>query len=155
MEAVELKPYTFRSYELTDIPFIQSSWGNSYYEGVNGHKLLEGQDFHKHHRPIREAILNKPNIAIIVCASTEDPDLIIGYIIVEKPESSDYSVLHYVYVKQAFKRQGIARELFKRSITKKPVMYTHETITAGRVFTKFKVKNRECLDRYFHAPHLL
>lgn len=149
------KPYSFRPYLIDDIPFIQSSWGNSYYEGVNGHKLILAEEFHAHHRPIRDRILNKPNIAIIVCASKEDPSLIIGYSIVEKPPQSRGLILHYLYVKQAFKKEKIASHLLEMSCKDRPVLFTHSTIIAGKIMSKLKAKGRQDLDRFLFTPHLI
>lgn len=151
----EEKPYLFRPYVLSDIPFIQSSWGTSYHDGVNGHKLITPEEFHSYHRPIREKILNKPNIAVIVCASKDDNDLIIGYSIVEKPKESHGVLLHYLYVKQAFKGQQIATELLAKSISEKPVLYTHSTIAAGRIIYKYKLKGKEEFERFLFCPHLI
>lgn len=155
MEADDNVPYTFRPHLINDLPFLHSSWGKSYYEGVNGHKLLSPEEFHIHHRPIREKILSRPNVAIIICASKEDLGHIIGYIIVEKPPQSRGLILHYIYVKQVFKREGIAHKLIQMAITERPVLYTHSTIIAGKIVNKFKARGREELERFFHAPHLI
>ncbi len=150
----EDKPYTFRPYLLEDIPFIQNSWGNSYYPGVNGNTLLTPDEFHKRHRPIRDQILHRPNIAIIVCCAHDDPNLIIGYSIVEKPDCPGL-ILHYVYVKQAFKNEGIAKHLLKTSCNDRPVMYTHQTIIINKIVQKYKARAREDLERFFFCPHMI
>lgn len=154
MSAEEV-PYIFRPYTKDDIPFIQSSWGNSYYDGVNGHKLLTPEEFHDHHRPIRETILNRSSVAVIVCVSRTDENLIIGYVIVEKPTISRGLILHYIYVKQAFKGERIASELLKRAVKERPVLFTHSTIASGRIISKYKATNRVDLHRFLAAPHLI
>lgn len=155
MEAVQIQdtPYTFRPYVRDDIPFIQNSWGRSYYTGGYGNTLLSLNEFHAHHRPIREQILEKPNIAIIVCCSKQESTLIIGYVIVEKPEESPGMILHYLYVKQDFKSEGIGKELLFKAIDQRPVLYTHKTIVAGKILSKFKDSND--LDRFIYCPHLI
>ncbi len=149
------KPYIFRPYLLNDIPFIQSSWGNSYFSGVNGHGILLPEDFHSHHRPIRDKILSKSNIAIIVCCSKDDQGLIIGYSIVEKPHSPGL-ILHYIYVKQAFKKEGIAKHLIKMSLSERPVLYTHATTIVHKIMSKYKARGKaEVFDRFLFTPHLI
>lgn len=140
--------YTFRSYVETDIPFIQSSWGSSYYKGAFYKRYLSPQDFHKHHRPIRERFFERDGTAVIVCCATDNPDLIIGWIAVEKPKESRGLILHYVYVKQAFKGEKISNELIKRALPDKPVMVTHMTERALNIMERKKIE-------YFYAPHLI
>lgn len=152
MEAA--KPYSFRAYRPSDIPLIQNSWGSSYYSNAIGHPLLRPEEFHSHHRPIRERILNNPNTAVIICCSTNDEDHILGYVVVEKPKCYGM-ILHYIYVKEAFKSEKIARELIKRSIVEKPVLYTHFTIQAEKIMKKFKQRGKEDFEKYFYTPHII
>lgn len=109
------------------------------------------EEFHYHHRPIRENILKKPDIAIIVCVSKEDGDTILGWILVEKPKKTNAMILHYIYVKQAFKSEGLANELIKRSLTGPLVLMTHMTEKAARIMHK---KNERFRD-YLFIPHLI
>jgi len=97
--------YIFRPYTPDDVNFINNSWGNSYYEGSNGHKQLDATEFHAYHRPIRDRALANPNCAAIICASKEDETTILGWILVEKPKDSPYLKLHFLYVKAALKDQ--------------------------------------------------
>jgi hypothetical protein len=151
-----IKPYSFRPYTLDDIPFIHSSWGNSYYLGLNGHTLIKEYEFHSYHRPIRDKILNRPNIAIIVCSTIKDPDLIIAYIILEKPEASpNVMIIHYLYVKHDFKNQGIAKDLFNSSIHSRPILFTHRTNNLINLIHRFRVRSRPEIERCFFAPHLI
>lgn len=146
--------YFFRPYKHSDINFIHNSWGLSYFQGGGNYVLLTPQEFHEFHRPIRDKILNSPRVAIIVACAKEDPELIIGYSIVEKPKESNGLILHYVYTKQAFKREGIATELIKRSCVERPILYTHSTIIAGKIINKFKALGRKELERFLFCPHL-
>lgn len=164
MEAEFEKPYFFRPYTPDDIPFIQGSWGSSYYNNVLNYRFLNPDEFHAHHRPIRESILNKPNVAVIICASKEDPTHILGYSVVESLPNSSAQILHYIYVKTAFRTEREAKDsahgerigsqLVRRSITKRPVLYTHATIAAERILKKYKAKGRTELDRFLFCPHL-
>lgn len=156
MEAEKLsqdKPYYFRAYSEMDVPFIQNSWGTSYYHGLDSHKLLSSDEFHKRHRPIRERFLNNPDATIIVCCSKEDKDLIIGWIGVEKPETSRGLILHYLYVKHAFKNEGIATELLQMALPDRPVLYTHLTNQAKKILFKHKGSGR--FERFIHLPHIV
>lgn len=57
-------------------------------------------------------------------------------------------VLHYLYVKQAFKGEGIASELFRSVLKlKEPLIVSHLTNKAKKLL---ETKNIN----YFFAPHL-
>ncbi len=144
-----MSSYHFRPYVPEDLNFIMNSWGTSYYKGSDYHHWMSPETFHHYHRPIRLSILNKPTIAVIVCASTEDPTLIIGWIVVEKPFEARGIILHYIYVKQAFKEQKISNELYSRAVLESPVFMTHMTDKARRILNRKELKN------HFLVPHLI
>lgn len=148
------KAYIFRPYKLDDIPFIQSSWGNSYFKGSNASKLgLNPEDFHSFHRPIRERFLQRPTAAIIVCESKTEPLTILGWIAVERLKWSQVNtILHYIYIKQAVKSEKIATELLHSVIIdpfKNTILYTHKTEKAERILKKEHYRN------FWFTPHLI
>lgn len=141
-----MSAYTFRPYVEADINFIQSSWGLSFYS--DHRSLFSPETFHHYHRPIRTRILTRPNLAIIVCVASEDEHLILGWIMVEALHKAHGLVLHYLYVKQAFKGEGIASELFRSVLKlKEPLIVSHLTNKAKKLL---ETKNIN----YFFAPHL-
>lgn len=164
MEA-EIKSYTFRPYVQDDVNFIQSSWGHSYYSGSSYKDLLAPKEFHERHRPIRDRILARPNVAIIVCVSKEYPDTILGWILVEKPPAPPDGFrgifLHYLYVKEAFKKEHIATELIDLVATpSKLVLYTHITEQAGRIMGELRMKDKasnrkDRFEHFYYEPHLI
>lgn len=119
--------FLFRPYEAQDLNFIRSSWGYSFYDENKTFKSMSPELFHHYHRPIRDRILSQPTLAIIVCCSEKDPDQIIGWIAVEQMPEGETQILHYVYVKALYQKEGVAKELFKRAVLKLPVYYTHLT----------------------------
>lgn len=144
------KVYTFRPYEKSDIPFIQSSWGSSYIEGNSYQDWLTPSEFHQFHRPIREAFFLRNSTAVILCVSKDDPDLILGWVAVEKPRTSKGLVLHYIYIKGAFQGQGISKELLNRALPTGPIFYTHLTQKAQKIMQK---KSNETKD-FYYIPHV-
>lgn len=151
-EAATAKEYIFRPYGQDDLNFIQSSWGHSYYKGYSYQYFLNPKEFHLFHRPIRENVLSRPTLAIIVCVSKIDPTLIIGWMMVERPKDYPAIILHYLYVKEAFKGLGIASELIQSSIPKDTnVLYSHSTERAERILKA----NREKFKKYGYTPHLI
>lgn len=139
----------FRPSDPEDHAFLQSSWASSYYKGSNAHKYLSPTDFHAFHRPLRDRFFAKPNTAVIVCTPDDDRWLILGWIAVEKIDAG--LILQYLYVKSAFKGQGIAAELIKRAIPTTPVFYTHMTERASRIMSKKSAQ----FQGFRHIPHLI
>ncbi len=146
-----LQEFEFRPYIENDVNFIQSSWGNSYYTGGMIRLHLSPQEFHEFHRPIRTNFFMRPTATAIVCVWKKDPSLIIGWIAVEKPKKSPGLILHYLYVKQAFKHEGVAQKLLKMALPDRPVLYTHSTERAQRLMRK----HGELFTEFVFAPHLI
>ncbi len=146
------KAYFFRPYTKDDIPFIQNSWGNSYYKGALYCDFMSPKEFHFHHRPIRERFFEKPTAAVIVCVATNDTNLIIGWAAVEKPLKTNAMILHYVYVKEAFKKEGISTELLSMSLGKVDLVFlTHVTERAAKIMNRRSHK----FTNFWFTPHLI
>ena len=140
---------TFRSYKDEHVSFIHSSWANSYYDGTIAKKLLCPEEFHTYHRPIRDRFLNRSNKQIIICSPDDDPWHILGWIAIESIPSA--TVLQYLYVKDAFKCQGIAKALMSHAIKTTPVIYTHLTDRAAMIISK----KQSYFQVFKHVPHLV
>lgn len=94
---------------------------------------------------MRDRVFERDNLAMIVCAASEEPDQILGWVAIEVMPENVGTILHYVYVKELYRREGLAKELISRAIpNKNPVYFTHET-RAGLKLIK---------DDYHYAPHL-
>lgn len=129
-------PFKLRPYCKDDLNFIQNSWGSSYYKGAEFNDVMSPREFNAQHRPIREEILSRPNAAVIIACSKEDEDLILGWILIEKPKEG--LMLHYLYVKEAFKGEGVSTELLKKALIEKPILVTHMTDRARKIIRKKK-----------------
>ena len=154
MEAISAEsPFLFRPYSNTDIPFLHSSWGESYYKGGGYIQHLTPQEFHATHRPIRECFFMRPTATAIVCAATSDPNTILGWIALEKPAESRGVIIHYLYVKESVREQGIATALIDAATDHEqgPVMFTHKTHRASVIMQK--KQNRFWKFEFF--PHLI
>lgn len=134
MSGQEATAYAFRPYIKADINFIKSSWSKSYYRGASFDKILDVDEFNVLHRPIMARILNRPNATTIIACSKEDPNIIIGWILVEKTKEIN-PVIHYVYVKEVIQSEGLAKALVKSAIPKNEnkIFYTHRTEKASRI----------------------
>jgi RimJ/RimL family protein N-acetyltransferase len=124
----------FRPHTSEDLAFLLDSWANSYYQGSNARKIISPEEFHSYHRPIRERFFQKTNTTCIVCSPDDEPNQILGWIGVEQIPSG--LILQYIYVKSAFKGQGLAKQLIKHAIVTQPVLYTHLTDRAAQIMSK-------------------
>lgn len=139
----------FRAHTSEDLAFILDSWGSSYFKGCSVHKRLSPNEFHEFHRPQRMRFFSKPNTTCIVASPSDDPWHIMGWIAVEKIASG--LILHYVYVKDAFKNQKIAQQLIQRALPTQPVFYTHITERAAKIMAR----KGEFFSAFKHVPHLV
>jgi len=126
--------FRYRPYGPEDVAFMIDSWGRSYFQGSRAYQHLEASEFHAYHRPIRERFFSRPSAAGIICCPQDDPWHIIAWIAVEKLTSG--LVVQYLYVKDAFRQQGIARQLIEKATPIKPVFYTHTTGISGNIVSK-------------------
>lgn len=89
----------------SDHGYIVRTWieslrhGNDLYREIPEHILFEN------YRTLIGQIILKPGIEIKIACLREEPGLIIGFSI------SHGNVLHYVYVREPWRRIGIAREI--------------------------------------------
>lgn len=118
-------PFYFRRANVDDVPFITSSWLRSYRNSDEVKGTPNGQYYHYQHKLI-EALI--PRSIVIVVANREDSTHILGWAVAELTDQA--LLLHYVYIKNDFREQGIASQLiqFMEGVEKPPAwITTHRT----------------------------
>jgi len=104
----------------SDISFIYATWLNSYHYD-SWTKQIQKSIFFDNYKLVIDEILN--NSKIKIACTKIDQDIILGYLVYDEPH-----ILHYCFVKQDFRRFGIANSLVADSIdTKSPITITHRT----------------------------
>lgn len=142
--------YKIRPYKAEDIPFIQSSWGSSYYKGVHYRYLIGPEEFHQFHRPIRERFFLRRGSTVMVCCASENEDLIMAWLAIERPQFTELLILHYLYVKEAFKGEKLATALLNSLTHKGEIFFTHSTERLEKIMNR----NFEKYSKHVYAPHL-
>lgn len=104
-----------------DTNFILSTWLKSYYEalrhyGQKGCPYPKDDVFFQGHQA--EIKNNLSAMSVMVCVAPDDENQIIGWL-AHKGEC-----LHYVYVKQVFRKLGVAKALIKQAPASS---YSHHT----------------------------
>lgn len=100
-------PYTIRPAIPSDLNFIFSTWSKSYRYNSKLGRLCRNSIFFPAFQKVMDHLLG---ISPVNVASSDDGLTIYGYIVYQPP-----NILHYVYVKDAFAKLGIAWALLGAS----------------------------------------
>ena len=121
MEIVtEPKQWIIRPAGPKDISFVYATWLRSYRTG-SGLGLIAGKHaYFTLYQHIIDFILQKDTTTVSVAALEANPSVVLGYAVTEP------KILHYVFVKEAFRRFGIAKDLYRSAFEKAPAI-THIT----------------------------
>jgi GNAT superfamily N-acetyltransferase len=109
--------YDVRDYRETDRSFILATFLRGLYYGDSWFSEIPKDIFMSNYKRVVEALINSPNVVIKVACLKEDADVILGYSILSK----DFSTLHWLYVKSAWRKKGIGKSLIPAFLS----TYTH------------------------------
>ena len=117
----------------SDVNFIFNSWLKCYRHSINMRGCENPVYFAQQHK-VLEGLCKKASV-LIACNSL-DISQIFGYSVAEKVD--DCMVAHFVYVKDSFRRFGIATQLMEAQGWKKgePMFYTHKTNVTDKLAEK-------------------
>ncbi len=93
-----------------DRAFVLSSWSSSY-KHAHQSGIIRTESWAGLMRAELEAHLSRPGARTTVASEHKDPHHIYGWICGDT--SDDVPAIFYVYVKEPYRRSGIARDLFK------------------------------------------
>lgn len=105
-----------------DIPFIYSSWLNSYkYDSTVGFSVRKGL-FFSEYRTILDYILSQSDTKVLVACDPDYPNTIFGYLVYQP------NTIHYAFTKESFRNLGIQTSLYNAAeLGAGAVYYTHST----------------------------
>lgn len=133
-------PIKYRSQSDNDTGFLYSTWLKSYRQMPYAQNMSNDTFFH-HHKQIIKDILDKPNTIVTFIVEDTDPDHIYGYSVVER--LGDAAIIHYIYVKHAYRKLGLAESLLKTQIPllgSKLTFVTHESRHHKQFKDKFNIE---------------
>ena len=98
-------PVAIRPAESTDLGFIIDTWRRSH-GGPSSPLWSFDRDvyFHLMSRHIK-ALMREPDAMSLVACAPDDPDTVVGWSVITG------GTLHYVYVREALRKHGVARKL--------------------------------------------
>lgn len=118
--------WTIREPNKKDIAFIYATWLNSLYYD-SWFKGIQKSVYFDNYKKVIDHILSYAKVSI--SCLKEDPNTILGYLVSEDPD-----VIHYLFVKEAFRRFGIAKSLFDHNfISPERMLITHRTRQANQI----------------------
>lgn len=101
-----------------DRAFICDSWISSYRTSYAA-GLIPMSAWHGIMWPIVEGYLDRPNVRTLVAVAKRDPSFLFGFLAADTTEQREPdgrtwpALVHYVFVKAAYRRTGLARGLFE------------------------------------------
>jgi hypothetical protein len=95
--------FVIREGRLDDRGFVLSTWLKGYRYGSSfGRRIRNGIFFRNHHALAEEALSRS---VVLVATLEDDPNVIVGYVVVEPGEPS---TIHWLHVKEPFRRNCVA-----------------------------------------------
>lgn len=111
----------FRDYDpKSDEGFLYTTWLNGLYYGSDTVKKffdvidISQNEFFEKYRKIIKIILSCESVKIRLAVLAKDPDIILGYSVSDIIQGEP--TIHYVFVKEAWRKMGLARELVPKDI---------------------------------------
>lgn len=115
-----------------DVPFVTNSWLTSFRKSAYTWGV-GNSEYNAFHHKLLEALV--PQSMLVVLCNRNNPDQILGWAVYQKLEG-DVLVLHYVYIKFAFRRNGFARCLVDEIMDHerpRAVIWTHRTEIGAKI----------------------
>lgn len=124
------KHYDIRDYVEGDKNFIMATFMRGIYYGDSWFSLIPKDIFMGNYKAVGEALIASPRNIIKVACLKDDADIILGYSILSK----DFTTLHFVFVKSAWRNQGIGKSLIPATTN----TITHLTTLGRKLMIKLK-----------------
>jgi GNAT superfamily N-acetyltransferase len=123
----EKLPILLREGDSADFAHVVTTWIASYASSDFG-RTMKHSTYIQNHKPIAQDCVEQGQI--MIACNNQDLDYIYGYTVYERLK--DLSIIHYVHVKPAFRRFGIATMLLN-SVTMNKFVATHRTRDAKKL----------------------
>jgi hypothetical protein len=104
MENLKIRPV-----DELDEGYILSSWLRTYHHNSYFCKKIKKDIYYPHHEVILKGILSRPTTRVWIACNELYPEVVLSYLVYEEGPKQ---VIHWVYTKDAFKKIGLAKELF-------------------------------------------
>lgn len=131
------KEIEIRPYMPDDQNYILSTWLRSYHEQSPFAKSMRTRIYFEYHEKVAKRILERSDAVIVACLP-DDPGVILGYLVHERDQKLG-NILHFCFVKGAFRGEKISRLLFRQAgiINTTEAFFTHKIFAMEWVTEKY------------------
>lgn len=98
-----------RAATLSDKNFIYATWLQGLYHGNDWFKEIPQDLYFENYQKVIDRILNRDSVFLTVACLKEDQDVVLGYAVLDRKQNKN--ILHWVYVKEAWRKIGLAKDL--------------------------------------------
>ena len=110
------------------LSFILSTWSDSYHDGSREVQHLAFRRYRDRMHKRIDRTLRRPQTIVVVASLPDDPTHLLGYLVHEE------GTLHYVYVRPARRRYGLATALLEHWLSSCPaVEASHDTKQGAKI----------------------
>lgn len=117
-----------------DLPFVFATWLKSYRASSFARRIKKDVFFFWHHLVV-ERILARSSVKTIVACLKGHPDVIIGYLNFETVDKEP-KIVHYCFVKESFRRMGIAKAMLTGTGIRGHFYFSHWTYSLDPIVEK-------------------
>ena len=135
-EKVDLIEFVkFRPQKDEDRSLILNSWLKSFRNSHETRNVPKEIYYVAQEKVVEDTI---DSVQVLVAHHLEDVDHVLGYIVFENDEPNA-AIIHYVFVKQPYRKFGIARSLWEQATKDaSECFHTHTTYTGNTILEKHK-----------------
>lgn len=124
-DLIEIRGYSTRDYK-----YVHSCWLDGLYFGNHVFAEIPEYIFRSKYKEIIDHVLDKPTTEVNIACLKDETSVILGFAV--SSQNHDHSILHWVYVKPAWRKIGIARDL----VPKNTQLATHITQIGAAIMRK-------------------
>ena len=130
MDEISIRPV-----RVSDMAFILANWLNHYKNYSSFALRVPRALFFKYHQQIAKMILGRRTSKVLVATSSDDSDLILGFLVSE--ETEDGPIIHFLFIQKAFRKLGIAKALLQAAgIQSSQASFSHWTYDMDEIVKK-------------------
>jgi GNAT superfamily N-acetyltransferase len=149
-------PILLRPFAASDAGLVFNSWLKSYANSAWANLIPTGRLYWERHHEVVDRLVRTARV--VVACWEEDPDLVAGWACFQE-DAQAVPILHYVYVRERFRRKRLAAALLGQAAgsmpappdrlwSEQPIRYTHRS----RVCSELPIPPSWVYDPYAMFP---
>lgn len=115
-----------------DLNFVISSWLKSYRYSTDIQRVRDSEYYDTYQTLVKSMIKRSD---VYVACLREDEDVLVGYLAIER---KDFDIIHYVFVKDLWRKIGVAKYLLRAAEPRSGTKFTHWTSPIESISNKYE-----------------